>query len=188
MILLGFEGGSVAKKKKKICLLIQLTQEIRFDLSVRKTPWKRKWQPPPVFLPGKSHGQRSLAGYSPWSHRVRHTWACTFSVILILFFRTHPKHYFYLSVETFSCVHSLNAWSMQMALCYHVDIYWGFSLPITFSKVQKFYSNSSVNTGNLKKNVLDNHVHISLAFQLLDIDLIFRFCIWSLQLFDLRQF
>ena len=64
-----------------------------------------------------------------------------------------------------------------MALCYHVDIYWGFSLPITFSKVQKFYSNSSVNTGNLKKNVLDNHVHISLAFQLLDIDLIFRFCI-----------
>ena len=27
---------------------------------------KRKWQPTPVFLPGKSHGQRSLAGYSPW--------------------------------------------------------------------------------------------------------------------------
>ena len=33
-----------------------------------KTPqgWSRKWQPTPVFLPGKSHGQRSLAGYSPW--------------------------------------------------------------------------------------------------------------------------
>ena len=29
-------------------------------------PWRRKWQPAPVFLPGKSHGQRSLAGYSPW--------------------------------------------------------------------------------------------------------------------------
>ena len=28
-----------------------------------------KWQPTPVFLPGKSHGQRSLAGYNPWSHR-----------------------------------------------------------------------------------------------------------------------
>ena len=40
---------------------------------VRKTPWRRKWQPTPVFLPGKSHGQRSLAGNSPWgSHRVRH--------------------------------------------------------------------------------------------------------------------
>ena len=33
----------------------------------------RKWHPAPVFLPGKSHGQRSLAGYSPWGHkRVRH--------------------------------------------------------------------------------------------------------------------
>ena len=31
----------------------------RFD------PWRRKWQPTPVFLPGESHGQRSLAGYSP---------------------------------------------------------------------------------------------------------------------------
>ena len=29
-------------------------------------PWKRKWQPTPVFLPGKSHGQRRLEGYSPW--------------------------------------------------------------------------------------------------------------------------
>ena len=33
---------------------------------------EKKMQPTPVFLPGKSHGQRSLAGYSPWSCRVRH--------------------------------------------------------------------------------------------------------------------
>ena len=31
---------------------------------------RRKWQPTPVFLPGESHEQRSLAGYSPWGHRV----------------------------------------------------------------------------------------------------------------------
>ena len=31
--------------------------------------WSRKWQPTPVFLPGKSHGQRSMVGYSPWGHR-----------------------------------------------------------------------------------------------------------------------
>ena len=37
-----------------------------FDPWVWKIPWRRKWQPTPVFLPGKSHGQRSLAGYSPW--------------------------------------------------------------------------------------------------------------------------
>ena len=29
-------------------------------------PWRRTWQPTPVFLPGESHGQRNLAGYSPW--------------------------------------------------------------------------------------------------------------------------
>ena len=34
------------------------------------TPWKRKWQPTPVFLPGDFHGQRSLVGYSPWGHKV----------------------------------------------------------------------------------------------------------------------
>ena len=33
---------------------------------VGKIPWRRAWQPTPVFLPGESHGQRSLAGYSPW--------------------------------------------------------------------------------------------------------------------------
>ena len=36
-----------------------------FDPWVAKIPWQRKWQSAPVFLPGKSHGQRSLAGYSP---------------------------------------------------------------------------------------------------------------------------
>ena len=39
-----------------------------FDPWVGKIPWRRKWQPTPVFLPGKSHGQRGLVGYSPWGH------------------------------------------------------------------------------------------------------------------------
>ena len=34
-----------------------------------KIPWRREWQPTPIFLPGEFHGQRSLAGYSPWGHR-----------------------------------------------------------------------------------------------------------------------
>ena len=42
-----------------------------FDPWVRKIPWKRAWQPTPVFLSGKFPGQRSLAGYSLWSHK---TW------------------------------------------------------------------------------------------------------------------
>ena len=37
-----------------------------FDPWVRKIPWSREWQPIPIFLPGEFHGQRNLAGYSPW--------------------------------------------------------------------------------------------------------------------------
>ena len=54
-----------------ICLMCQMgiplpMQRCRFDPWVGKTPWRRKWQPTPVFLPGRSHGHRSLARYSPW--------------------------------------------------------------------------------------------------------------------------
>ena len=37
-----------------------------FNPWVGKIPWRKEWQPTPVFLPGESHGQRSLVGYSPW--------------------------------------------------------------------------------------------------------------------------
>ena len=40
-----------------------------FSSWVGKIPWRRKWQPTPVFLPGQPHGQRSLVGYSPWGHK-----------------------------------------------------------------------------------------------------------------------
>ena len=40
-----------------------------FELWVKKIAWKRTWQPTPVFLPGESHGWRSLTGYSPWGYK-----------------------------------------------------------------------------------------------------------------------
>ena len=43
-----------------------------FDPWVGMIPWSRKWQPTAAFLLGKSHGQRSLVGYSPWGCRVRY--------------------------------------------------------------------------------------------------------------------
>ena len=43
--------------------------DTEFDPSIRKIPWRRKWHTTPVFVPGKSHGQRSLVGYSPWGHK-----------------------------------------------------------------------------------------------------------------------
>ena len=39
------------------------------DPWVKKAPWRREWQPTPVFLLGESHGQRSLVGYSPLGHK-----------------------------------------------------------------------------------------------------------------------
>ena len=41
-------------------------QKPGFNPWVGKIPWRKKWQPTPVFLPGKSHGQKSPVGYSPW--------------------------------------------------------------------------------------------------------------------------
>ena len=55
-------GGTTGKESACQCR--------RFDPWVRKIPWRRAWQPTPEFLPGKSHGRRSPAGYSPWGHRV----------------------------------------------------------------------------------------------------------------------
>ena len=67
-----------------------------FNLSVGFS-WRRKWQPTPVFLPGESHGQRSLAGYSPWGHKESDTtkWLTTthFSKMYLfckLFYRNIP--------------------------------------------------------------------------------------------------
>ena len=56
----GFPGGS---NGKRICLQCRRP---RFDPWVRKMPWRREWLTTPIFLPGEVHGQRSLAGYSPW--------------------------------------------------------------------------------------------------------------------------
>ena len=53
----------------RICLQCWTCRRHRFNLWVRKIPWRKKWQLTAVFLPGKSHGRRSLAGYSPWGHK-----------------------------------------------------------------------------------------------------------------------
>ena len=58
----GFPGGAVVKS-------LPANAGDMGDVGVRKIPWNRTWQPAPVFLPGKLHGQRSLVGYSPWDHK-----------------------------------------------------------------------------------------------------------------------
>ena len=64
---LGFPGGSVVKNPPANA------EDAGSIPGLRRFPWRRKCQPTPVFLPGKSHGQRSLVGYSPWvCKRIRH--------------------------------------------------------------------------------------------------------------------
>ena len=70
-----YPGGSMGKKKKKIHLQCRRCKRLSFDSWVGKIPWRRAWQPTPVFLPGGSHEWRSLAGYGSQGHRVRWDWS-----------------------------------------------------------------------------------------------------------------
>ena len=61
-----FLGGTSGKEPICQC---RRCKRCGFDPWVGKIPWRRAWQPTPAFLPGESHGQRSLAGYSSWGHK-----------------------------------------------------------------------------------------------------------------------
>ena len=60
----GFPSGSDGKEST-----CRLCGRPGFDPWDRKIPWRGEWQPLPVFLPGESHGQKNLAGYSPWGRK-----------------------------------------------------------------------------------------------------------------------
>ena len=68
-----------------------------FDLRAGKTPWRRAWQPTPVFLPGESHAQRSLAGYGPWGRKesdmTEHTHTPMNNLLKITLIHQHHRHY-----------------------------------------------------------------------------------------------
>ena len=81
-----YEWASVVAQMVRICLQCRRS---RFD------PWKREWLPNPVFLPGKFHGLRSLAGYSPMgSQRAEHDWEiftfCFFVAWISCYVRMEP--------------------------------------------------------------------------------------------------
>ena len=69
---MGFPGGASGKEpsyQHRRC------KRCQFDSWVGKIPWRRAWQPTPIFMFRESHGQRSLEGYSPWNHRVGQDWS-----------------------------------------------------------------------------------------------------------------
>ena len=66
----GFPGGASGKEPTCQC---RKFKRCRFHPWVGKIPWRRAWQPTPVLLPREAHGQRSLAGSSPWGHKELNT-------------------------------------------------------------------------------------------------------------------
>ena len=71
---LGFPRGASGKEPACQC---RRQKRREFDPWVRKIPRRRAWQPTPVFLPGESHGQRNLVGYSPQGRKESDTTEAT---------------------------------------------------------------------------------------------------------------
>ena len=65
---------------KELTCQYRRCKRCRFNPSVGKIPWRKKWQPTPVLLPGESHGQRSLMGYGPWGRKESDTTEATQNV------------------------------------------------------------------------------------------------------------
>ena len=77
----GFPSGSVGKESICQC------RRCRFDPWVVTIPWRRAWQPTAVFLPGESHEQRSLAGYSPQGQKELDTTEANEHVCMYLYYQ-----------------------------------------------------------------------------------------------------
>ena len=81
-------GGGGARAHMRTCTLVaqmvvcQQCKSPKFNPWIGKISWRRKWQPTTIFLPGKSNGQRNLAGYIvPWSH----TWSDMIEKLILTF-------------------------------------------------------------------------------------------------------
>ena len=112
---LGFPGGSSGEES--VCQN-KSGRRRRFDPWVGKSPWRKKWQPTPVFFPEKSHGQRSLAAYSPWGHKEldttewlsMHTYndIMLYPVTLLTFLTSSSSFFGSLGFSTYMIISSVN--------------------------------------------------------------------------------
>ena len=62
-------GEAISSVRTENAMNVSSSFQHPFHTFLSSEPWRRKWQPTPVLLPGKSHGQRSLVGYSPWGRK-----------------------------------------------------------------------------------------------------------------------
>ena len=105
--------------------MTQMLRRPRFDPWVRKIPWRRQWQPTPVFLPGKSHGRRSLAGYMELQ-RVEHDRATSLSFFFFLLVMSHdqfPGFHVILQIAASGRSWVKDAWASQYYFCNFLCVY-----------------------------------------------------------------
>jgi len=95
-----FPGGASGKELDCQC---RGHKGCGFDPWVGKIPWRRAWQPTPVFLPAESQGQSSLAGYSPWGRKESDTTEVTEQA------RTHIHLFIHLIDSGICGAHALRA-------------------------------------------------------------------------------
>ena len=107
-----------------------------FNPWVGKIPWRRERQPPPVLLPEKYHGQRSLAGYSPWGHWFGHKWACT-HVFDWLFLKCPFKDF--IGGDSFTVRSRGRYRDLPHPLCRHIHSLPGINIPQQKSELFFFF-------------------------------------------------
>ena len=133
---LGFPGGASGKEPTCQC---RRHKRLRSDPWVGKIPWRGKRQPTPVFLPGESHGQRSLTGYSPWrwesdttevtepsTYPFRDLYACEIHTCMYAYMRNKCLHlcivyvciYVLFTKMRASCIIFSAACCMHSAMCH----------------------------------------------------------------------
>ena len=106
----------------KHCLICLQCRRPGVDPWVRKIPWRMKWQPTPVLLPGKSHGQRSLVGYSPWGRKESdttgrlHFTSLLYIYIFICIFENE-------NASNKSILPTYNLMSSEATTCSHIKAY-----------------------------------------------------------------
>ena len=150
---MSFPGGASGKESTCQC---KRCKRHRFNPWVRKIPWRRKWQPTSVFLPGKFHGQRSLMGYSPSVQFTSVSQSCPTlcnplnrSTPGLPVHRQFPKLPKLMSIESVmpsdhlilchplllppSLIPSIRVFSNESALCIRWPKYWSYSFKFSSS-------------------------------------------------------
>ena len=152
----------VAQMEKKICLQCWRPG---FNPWIGRISWRRAWQLTPGFLPGKSQGQRSLAGCRPWGRRVRHDW-----VIKTFIFTPLQGSPLYSAEQIMPHVHlALLHWSQVKAspgvTWWHQSVVWTSFQHLSLSQAESLRDRELATLANVGLEIWKEQLHWPLTSQ-----------------------